>query len=209
MGCPATAIGAVHNLGGNTFDQPGEGMAGLLSDHWRSLYRSAFRYLGNSADAEDAVQDALLSACKHLGQFRGQTQMSTWLTAIVVNSARMQLRKRRRQNNVSLDEIPRTQDPCSLSERLSDGALSPEEMCRRTQLAERVLELAGQLPPPLRTPFQMRELDGLTIRETADMLGITGGAVKARTARARTKLRRLISKSNLSCRQGGKQAAMS
>ena len=68
------------------------------------LYRTAYRYLGNAADAEDAVQDALLSAYKHLDQFRGQAQMSTWLVAIVSNCARMQLRRRPRQIHVSLHE---------------------------------------------------------------------------------------------------------
>ena len=68
------------------------------------LRRTAYRYLGNEADAEDAVQDALLSAYKHLDQFRGQAQMSTWLVAIVSNCARMQLRRRPRQIHVSLNE---------------------------------------------------------------------------------------------------------
>src|SRR5271165_4531696 len=68
------------------------------------LHRSAYRLLGNAADAEDAVQDALLSACKHLDQFRGESQISTWLTTIVFNSARMRLRQRPRQVHVSLDE---------------------------------------------------------------------------------------------------------
>src|SRR5271168_5415589 len=69
-----------------------------------SFYRNAYRHLGNAADAEDAVQDALLSAYKHLDQFQGQAQMSTWLTAIVTNSARMKLRRRPRLTNLSLDE---------------------------------------------------------------------------------------------------------
>src|SRR3984957_17944744 len=69
-----------------------------------SFFRNAYRFLNNEADAEDAVQDALLSAYKHIDQFRGEAQMSTWLTTIVFNSARMQLRKRQRQTLVSLDE---------------------------------------------------------------------------------------------------------
>src|SRR5712672_643171 len=69
-----------------------------------SFYRKAYRHLGNAADAEDAVQDALLSAYKHLHQFKGQSQMSTWLTAIVCNCARMQLRKRPRQVHMPLEE---------------------------------------------------------------------------------------------------------
>src|ERR1700690_2977082 len=67
------------------------------------LRRTAYRYLGNEADAEDAVQDALLSAYKHLDQFRGDAQLSTWLITIVINCARMHLRKRSRYIHVSLD----------------------------------------------------------------------------------------------------------
>src|SRR5580692_4109751 len=79
-------------------------MDGIVSCYWPSFYRTAYRYLGNAADAEDAVQDAMLSAYKHLSQFRRQARMSTWLTAIVINSARMQLRRRPRQPHISLDE---------------------------------------------------------------------------------------------------------
>jgi RNA polymerase sigma factor (sigma-70 family) len=75
-----------------------------LSSGLPSLYRGAYRLLGNAADAEDAVQDALLAAYLHLHQFKGQSKMSTWLAAIVHNSARMQLRRRLRHVHVPLDE---------------------------------------------------------------------------------------------------------
>src|SRR5439155_2105700 len=77
-------------------------MEDVLSRRLPSFYRSAYRFLGNTADAEDAVQDALLSAYKHLDQFRGQWQMWTWLTAIVSNGAGMQWRRRPTQFHVSL-----------------------------------------------------------------------------------------------------------
>src|SRR6267378_5807313 len=85
-----------------------------------SFYRCALRLLGNRADAEDAVQEALLAAHKYLHQFKGQSQMSTWLTTIVSNCARMQLRRRPRQMHVSLDERLGEEQEYSLSERLPD-----------------------------------------------------------------------------------------
>jgi RNA polymerase sigma factor (sigma-70 family) len=99
-------------------------MAETLSRYLPSFYRHALRYLGNAADAEDAVQDALLSAHRHARQFRGESRMSTWLTAIVINSARMQLRRRPRQTHVSLSQQP---DPGSyaLSELLPDHRPTP------------------------------------------------------------------------------------
>lgn len=99
---------------------------GLISESTRKLddvvarnlpmfYRRAFRYLGSMPDAEDAVQDALVSAYKHLAQFRGQAQMSTWLSAIVTNAALMQLR-RRRDSHISLDQ-QHGEEGLALSER--------------------------------------------------------------------------------------------
>jgi RNA polymerase sigma-70 factor (ECF subfamily) len=168
-------------------------MSAALSCYLPFFYRHAYRFLGNVADAEDAVQDALLSAYKHAGQFRGEARMSTWLTAIVINSARMQLRRRPRQTHVSLDEHS---DPESyaVSELLPDHRPSPAEQCLRSDLAENVLQLTRQLSPTLRRAFQLRHVDGLTIREMTDILGVAEGTVKARIARAHAKLRSLICK---------------
>ena len=168
-------------------------MAAALSRYRRSCYRHAFRYLGNFADAEDAVQDALLSAYKHADQFRGEARMSTWLTAIVINAARMQLRRRPRQTHVSLDEHSEAES-YALSELLPDHRPSPAEQCLRSDLAENVLQLTRQLSPTLRRAFQLRHADGLTIREMTDILGVAEGTVKARVARAHAKLRSLMRK---------------
>src|ERR1017187_5758402 len=78
-------------------------MVAVLSHRLPYLYRYAYRLLGNKTDAEDAVQDALLAAYKHLNQFRGDAQLSTWLNTIVINCSRMHLRKRSRYIHVSLD----------------------------------------------------------------------------------------------------------
>src|SRR6202165_3340285 len=94
-------------------------MQDVLSRYMPSFYKKAYRHLGNAPDAEDAVQDALLSAYKHLNQFKGQSQMSTWLTAIVINCARIHLRKRPRQTHLSLDERFGEDQEYSLSERLA------------------------------------------------------------------------------------------
>jgi RNA polymerase sigma-70 factor (ECF subfamily) len=97
----------------------------------------ALRLLGNIADAEDAVQEAFLSAFTHLDQFGGQAKMSTWLTAIVINAARMKLRRRRPRAQISLDETHGEQN-LLLAEMLPDHQPNPEEICRRRELAERI-----------------------------------------------------------------------
>ena len=90
----------------------------VVSRHLPMFYKRAFRFLGNMPDAEDAVQDALLSAYKHLGQFRGRAQLSTWLTTIVTNAALMKLR--RRDGYLSLDE-EQGEDGFTFSEQLPDS----------------------------------------------------------------------------------------
>ena len=157
-----------------------------------AFHRRAFRYLGNAADAEDAVQDALLSAYQHLDQFKGQSQMSTWLTAIVTNSARMQLRRRPRQIHLSLDEQLGDEQTYSVSERLSERGPTPEEECRTSELHRRLTHFVAELSPPLRNAFQLRALAGLTTGEAAQILGVADGTVKAQLARARAKLKRLM-----------------
>ena len=94
-----------------------------------TLYRRAYRLLGNAADAEDAVQDALLAAYTHLDQFKGQSQLGTWLTSIVLNCARQQLRRRQRHVNVPLDESIGETEARSIGEAIStSGAQSGRSM---------------------------------------------------------------------------------
>jgi RNA polymerase sigma-70 factor (ECF subfamily) len=179
----------------------------VLSRHLPLFHRRAYRHLGNAADAEDAVQEAVLSAYKHLDQFKGQAQMSTWLTAIVINSARMQLRRRPRQVHVSLDERFGEEQEYSLSERLADRGPSPEERCRTSELHGRLLQLVAELSPPLRKAFQLRELDGLSTGEAAHVLGVPEGTVKAQLARARAKLARLMRRALNAQPQSGEACA--
>jgi RNA polymerase sigma-70 factor, ECF subfamily len=167
----------------------------ILGRYRSSFYRKAYQCLGNAADAEDAVQNALLSACQHLDQFRGEAQLSTWLMAIVVNSARMLLRKRLRQVHVSLDVGDREDESPSFLELIPYNGPNPEDEFRGSELRERVTELMPHLSPKLRKAFELRALSGMTIRETAQILGVPTGTAKAQLARARTKLRSLVRKS--------------
>ena len=155
-----------------------------------SFYRCAFRLLGNAADAEDAVQDALLAAYKHINQFRGQSQISTWLTTIVRNCALMQLRKRPPQIHFPLDEEFGEEQPRFLWEGLVDERPSPEDQFRNSELAARLRKCTALLSPTLRRTFQLRVIDGLSIFETGRILGLPHGTVKAQLARARAKIAR-------------------
>jgi RNA polymerase sigma-70 factor (ECF subfamily) len=164
----------------------------VLSKRLASFYTKAYRMLGNRADAEDAVQDALLAAYAHLDQFKGQSEMSTWVTAIVHNCALLQLRKRRRHVYVSLDEPKGEPDAVSGTEKLADHRPNPEDECQHSELNTRLTHFYAQLSPTLSRTFRLRDIEGLSIRETARTLRIPQGTVKAQSARARKQLRKLM-----------------
>jgi RNA polymerase sigma-70 factor, ECF subfamily len=156
-----------------------------------AFHRIAFRRLGNIADAEDAVQDALLSAYRHLHQFKGKAKFSTWITAIVINSAGSQLRRHLRHMHIPLDGEDQTTNHHSLSLSLSDHRPNSEEVCRRLEIADRVLRLSKHLSPKLRRAFELHYVHGLSTEETACTLGVSNSAAKTQLSRARGRLKRL------------------
>jgi RNA polymerase sigma-70 factor, ECF subfamily len=167
-------------------------MVRILSGGLPSLYRGAYKLLQNREDAEDAVQDALLAAYKHLDQFRGDAQISTWVMTIVLNCARMQLRRRSHSRHVSLESRIVEDQEFSFSDILVDHRPTPEEECHRSKMRARLTRSIAQLSPRLRKTFQLRYVDQLSIYDTARVLGVPIGTVKAQTARARAKLRKLL-----------------
>lgn len=173
--------------------QAAQALEQILSNGLPVLYGQAYRLLRNRADAEDAVQDALLAAYSHLDQFKGKSKMSSWVGAIVLNSARMQLRRRLRHIHVSLDEPISEVQLLSLSERLPDvRGPNAEDEYRNAELNARLTRFHRRLSPVLRRTFQLRAIEGLTIRETAQILGLPHGTVKAQFARARKRLKELM-----------------
>jgi RNA polymerase sigma-70 factor (ECF subfamily) len=181
-------------IAGECYQSKVQELTDVITRHSARFRRIALGHLSNVADAEDAVQDALLSALTHVHQFRGQAKMSTWLTTIVINSARMKLRRRLVSVQLALDETDGQQD--LLEDIVSDRQPDPEEAYRVREIAETLAHATSRLSPTLRTTFQLRDIDGLSIRETADLLGVPTGTVKARLARARVRLKEVIKKSS-------------
>jgi RNA polymerase sigma-70 factor (ECF subfamily) len=157
------------------------------------LYRRDHRYGGDQHDAEDAVQDAVLSATEHLDQFKGTAQMTTRLTTIVTNCALSQLHKKPRHLHVSLDEPVNEEQDYFASGRLADARPSPESECIRSELYGKLMRSVEGLSPALRKAIKLCNLDGLTTREAAGVLGLAQGTVKAQVSRARTRLKRFVS----------------
>ncbi|HTW46667.1 MAG TPA: RNA polymerase sigma factor [Acidobacteriaceae bacterium] len=168
-----------------------EEMTALISERLPYFHRVAKRRLDNMADAEDAVQDAFLSAWKHLDKFKGESRMSTWMTVVVMNSARMVARKRLRSQHVPLDAPMQEDESMRLSDMISDGRPDPEEQARRLELEQRLRRLSVQLSPTLGEVVRLCGLQGLSVRQAADALGVSVSAVKSRAVRARKELRRL------------------
>ena len=155
------------------------------------LFRVALRRLRNIEDAEDAVQDALLAAHKHIGQFEGRSQLSTWLTRIVTNVALMKLRRHSRYETLSLDQGEEN-DGAALTHKLIDVDPSPETICAQMEANETLYGGLAQLTPIFRSAIRMRDLEGLSTREAANALGISTNALKSRLSRARAALSRLL-----------------
>ncbi|MGA8529022.1 MAG: sigma-70 family RNA polymerase sigma factor [Acidobacteriaceae bacterium] len=166
-------------------------MTQAITERLPYFRRIAMRRLDNAADAEDAVQDAFLAAWKHLGKFRGQAKMSTWLTTIVLNSSRMVIRKRGRLRSLPIDGHDGSGNRSQFSELLPDCRPDPEAHYRNSEYELRMQLLFARLPPALRVIAHMRGVNGLSVRETAEALGLTESAVKSRAARARAELQRL------------------
>jgi RNA polymerase sigma-70 factor (ECF subfamily) len=139
------------------------------------------------------VQDALLSAYKHMGQFEGRSQLSTWLTSIVTNTAGMKLRQHLRHEMVSLDQNQEN-DGATFTNKLKDSRPNPETICAKKEMHETLRRALAQLSPKLREAIQMRDLDGFSMQETASALGISTNALKSRVARGRATLSLLIHK---------------
>jgi len=160
---------------------------GLLPHILPRFRRMATRWLRHPEDAEDAVQDAIFSAFRHLADFDGRSEMSTWLTAILRNAVRMQLRRRPRIRMHALAENPEEGRPILL-ETLSDPGPTPEQSLERRELCELVRQLRSTLPPSQQTALNLRIRDDLSIKEVADCLGTSEGTVKAQLARGRANL---------------------
>jgi RNA polymerase sigma-70 factor (ECF subfamily) len=155
------------------------------------LFSIAQHITHNREDAEDAVQEAFLKVFRNLGQFQEKSQFSTWLIRITVNESLMKLRKQRRGTAVSIDGDSRDDSSISPFE-IADWAPNPEQLYGTLELRSILRSQLQELPSSLRVAFILRDIEGLSSEETAQVLELTVDAVKARLWRARLKLRQLL-----------------
>ena len=163
----------------------------LVMPHWDALLRVTQRILRNQEDAEDAVQTAFLDAFRNLSSFRGHSRFSSWLTRIAMNAAFMRLRVSRRKRETSLDEVTETGE-ARATVHLVETRLNPEQEYLSKEgriLLEKGLK---KLRPLHLEVLHLRNVQELSAKETARILELPVGTVKARLHRARTKLARHV-----------------
>ena len=162
----------------------------LMRRYNRRLYRTARSILKDDGAAEDAVQEGYLAAWRHVGAFRGDAQIGTWLTRIVVNQALQALRRRRREQVVVLFDEP-AGEPTDADGAVNDppAADMPEDAMARTEMRRLIERKIDELPEAYRTVFVLREVEDMTVDEAATALGIPAATVRSRLFRAKARLR--------------------
>jgi RNA polymerase sigma-70 factor (ECF subfamily) len=156
------------------------------------IYRLGLRMLGNAQDAEDILQNTFLNALTHLGTFEGRSSLSTWLYRIAANEALMLLRRKKPEVNLEDSETEAGADDFRPTQFVDWSALPEEELLsgEGKKMLDQAIE---RLPGALRIVFLLRDIEGLSIKETAEALTLTETNVKTRLLRARMFLREQLS----------------
>jgi RNA polymerase sigma-70 factor (ECF subfamily) len=165
----------------------------LVQHYDRRVFRMAKQITQNDDDAEDVLQEAFLKAYTHLDDFQGNSKFYTWIVRIAVNEALMKLRKRRSDRSVPLDEPIDTGED-EVPREIAVWEDNPEETYSREELAELLDQAVQSLKPAYRTVFVLRDIEEMSIEETAEALGLSISAVKSRLLRARLQLREKLTR---------------
>ncbi len=157
-----------------------------------AIYRLALKMLDNPQDAEDVLQDTYMKAYRHLSGFDGRSKLSTWLYRIATNEALMLIRKRQPEG-ISIDDNVETGEGEQEPIQIVDWCCLPEEELMSSEGRAHLDQAIDGLPYSLRVVFLLRDIEGLSTRETADVLNLSETAVKTRLSRARLRLREELS----------------
>ena len=164
----------------------------LIRPYERGVFLTAAAILGNDADAQDAAQEAFLKAYRNLDRFRRESKFSTWLIQIAINDARMKLRKDRCVLYAAIDTRRETSEDDYLPTDFADWREIPSEALEQSELREALNSALKSLPEKYRTVLVLRDVQQMSVAETAKALGISEQNVKTRTSRARLQMRELL-----------------
>ncbi len=165
----------------------------LVEPYQRMVYSTAYGVVGNEADAEDVAQEALLKALKGLHTFRAEAKFSTWLVQITLNEARMLLRRTRRRQYQSLDSAPEGEEGEFTPRDFADWREIPSEALATRELRTALVAAVSGLKQIYREVIVLRDMRQLTVRQSAELLGVSDDVVKTRLLRARLQLREALS----------------
>lgn len=161
----------------------------LVQPYERAVFTAAMSILNNQADAEEASQEAVLKALSHLSGFRSEAKFSTWLITIAINEARLKLRKDRRHLYESVDEPNSGDEGDYFPKDFADWREIPSESLQRKELRDALRRAMAALPEKYREVLVLRDIQQMSIEETAQALGISTANVKTRLLRARLQMR--------------------
>lgn len=164
----------------------------LVNRYEAKVYHLALRLTGNREDAEEVLQDTFLQVYEKIRTFREEAAFSSWLYRVTANFAYMKLRRRRSRPQVSFEDVMPYFEGGHLAEQITDWSGRPDDEAVRAEAQRIILEAIDELPPKNRTVFVLREMEGLSNAEVAEVLGITVPAVKSRLHWARLFLRKRL-----------------
>ena len=162
----------------------------LVNRHERRIYTLARRITANEQDAEDMTQEAFLSALEHIAEFHEEASFDTWLSRIATHAALKIIRKRKGLPTEPLEE----RDDLPHPQYIADWRESPEQLVQRNETARLIDDSLANLDEGHRVVFLLRDVEGLSVKETADALGLSEANVKVRLLRARLQLREQLTR---------------
>ena len=163
----------------------------LILLYEKRVYTIAYKYMGNHEDANDMAQEALIKAYQSIGSFRGEAAFGTWLGKITANRCLDELRKRKKLQTTSLEDTLELEEG-SVKKELESPTATPEDHAVQQETAAYMQKLIGELKEEYRTAIVLREMDGYSYEDIADILVCSVGTVKSRISRARQYLRERI-----------------
>lgn len=168
----------------------------LTSRFQSRVFRVAIRIVGQQQDAEDVTQQTFLSLIEHVDSFRGESSVATWILRIATNHALKVLRKRRGLPTVAWEESPDEDNYSTLPhpEFIARWSATPETLVQQAEVREQIESALTTLDEKYRIIFVLRDIEGLSVRETAESLELTEAAVKVRLLRARLMMREQLTR---------------
>lgn len=168
-----------------------EAFEALMKRYDKGIYNLALRITKNPEEAEEVLQDTFLSVYKNLEGFRNESSFKTWIYKVASNFALMKLRKNKQNTKMFIDE-PVQVDGEEIPREIADWKGNPEDMYQKKELRGILKKAFDSLPEIYQAVFSMRDINGLSNQEVADLLGISVPAVKSRVLRARLMLREYL-----------------